>query len=106
MFVLHKHQKHKNNFLILYFEGHDNERYMVLGYYYLSFKFAKKQQVYISTMHIYTNKKHIFCCYQNILTLIMYLKALYKDKKKLICFFLFFEPCFLPSIKKINLDNI
>jgi len=28
--------------------------------------------MYIPTMHIFVNLKHNFCCYQNILTWIMY----------------------------------
>ncbi len=36
----------------------------------------------------------------------MYLKILNEEKKELIYFFLFLESCFLPSIKKTNLDKI
>ena len=57
-------------------------------------------------MHIFINNKNIFCCYQNILTIIMYLKALNEDEKKLIYFFFFLESRFSPSIKETNLDNI
>ena len=57
-------------------------------------------------MHIFINNKYVFCCYQNILTLKLYLKALYQAEKELVYFFLFLEPSFLPSIKKTNFDNI
>ena len=50
--------------------------------------------------------KYVFCCYQNILTINMYLKSLYQGEKLLIQFFFFLLPRFLPSIKKTNLDNI
>ncbi len=39
------------------------------------------------------------------MTLIMYLKSLFRAENQLISFFLFLESRFLPSIKKTNFDN-
>ena len=36
----------------------------------------------------------------------MYLKILYEEKSDQSIFFLFLESCFLPSIKKTNLDKM
>ena len=45
-------QKHKNNFLILYFENLDNALYMASTYYFCSFQFAKGNYVYFNHAYI------------------------------------------------------
>ena len=54
MFWPRKRQKHKNNFLILYFENHGNALYMASTYYFFSFNLLESNYVYFN--HAYIRK--------------------------------------------------